>query len=342
MLENLLPSIWFALWGLLWAIYFALDGFDLGAGMLAGLFQDDRDRHVLIHSLGPVWDGNEVWLITAGGVTFAAFPKLYAVMFSSLYGPLMIILVALVLRAVSIEFYHLEQHQAWGRLWTNILAVASLLVALLFGVAFGNIFQGLPLDQAGYHGTVVGLLNPYGLLTGVLFVLAFLYNGGVWLAYKAADDELREKGLAVSNKLWPLLFLVAAAFLVYTPFATSLLANYLAVPALFVVPLVAVLMLVATRYYLGKERPLGALLTGSLAVLVTVVAGVIGLYPDMFPSAINPAYSLTAFNSASSTYTLKIMLIVTLIFLPVVLVYQVWFYKLFAGPHSEEEPGYGD
>jgi cytochrome d ubiquinol oxidase subunit II len=331
MSDTMLQIIWFALWGLLWAIYFSVDGFDLGAGMLAGLFRKDEERELLVYSLAPIWDGNEVWVITAGGVTFAAFPKLYATMFSSLYLPLMLILLSLVLRAVSIEFFHYQgDTPGLRRHWSGVLALSSLLVALLFGVAFGNIFQGLLLDGQGYHGTVLSLLNPYGLLTGVLFVAAFLLNGAAWAAHKTKDAEFRTRTLTFARKLWPVVFAIAAAWLIYTPFATNLMDNFLAVPVLFVVPLLAVVALVLARSYLVKGAPAMALLAGSATVFLTVLSGIIGLYPNMFPSKLDPAYSLTAFNASSSPYTLQLMLTVTLIFLPLVLTYQIWAFRIFA------------
>ena len=337
-MQAYLPSIWFLLWGLLWAIYFALDGFDLGAGMLAA-WLPKRERETAVRSLGPVWDGNEVWLITAGGVTFAAFPKLYATMFSSLYAPLMLVLVALILRAVAIEFSHLVESEVWKGFWINVLSVASLLVALLLGVAFGNIFQGLPFDQAGYHGTLLTLLNPYGLLTGVLFVVAFLYNGSAWLA-RAEDRALRERGMRLSAGLWPVFLALAALFMGATPFATELFANYLRQPLLLLLPLLAVAALVGARLFMARRQAGLTLIAGSGAVLLTVMAAVVGLYPNMFPSSLDPAMTLTAFNAASSLGTLRLMLIVTIIFLPIVLLYQIWFYKLFNGPETDEEALY--
>lgn len=341
MSHEMLQVIWFILWGLLWAIYFGLDGFDLGSGMLAGVFRKDDEQHQLIGALAPIWDGNEVWVITAGGVTFAAFPKLYATMFSSLYLPLFLILFGLMGRALAIEFYHhMDYSKSWQKVWGWVLAVGSFLVALLFGVAFGNIFQGLLLDAQGYHGNIISLLNPYGLLTGVLFVVAFLMNGASWIAHKAKDDGLRAKGDTLAKKLWPVVLVVAAGWLVYTPFATNLIDNFLAMPVLFIVPLLAVVLLLLTRVYMGKGASLLALFMGSLTVGFTVLTGVIGLFPNMFPSKIDPLYNLTAFNSSSSQYTLQFMLIVTLIFLPLVLVYQVWAYKLFGKARTGSEAGH--
>ena len=273
-------------------------------------------------------------------MTFAAFPKLYATMFSSLYLPLFIILFSLMFRAVAIEFYHhMDYDRSWQRIWGWVLSVASFLVAFLFGVAFGNIFQGMLLDAQGYHGTILSLLNPYGLLTGVLFVVAFLMNGASWLAHKAPEGDLRTKAHNFANRIWPVVLVVAAAWLVYTPFATNLLENYVKVPVLFLVPVLAVAMLLLTLVYLRKSNHLLALLAGSLTVGLTVIAAVIGLFPNMFPSKIDPAYSLTAFNSSSSHYTLQFMFMVVLIFLPFVLLWQVWAYRLFgrAGTGSEAE-----
>lgn len=339
MSEGLLSTIWFALWGLLWAVYFALDGFDLGAGMLCGLLRDKEERQALIGTLGPFWDGNEVWLITAGGVTFAAFPALYATMFSSLYVPLTIILLALVFRAVAVEFFHQSVAPRWQRFWSTVLAVTSFLVPFLFGVAFGNIFQGLPIGEKGYQGTLAGLFNAYGLLTGALFVLAFFFNGAVWLAHKT-EGPLRERGYALARKAWIPLFVAAAAFMAAAPVATHLLDNYLAQPLWSAVPLAAVAGLLAARVYAGKAEAAKALIAGSLAVLAVVLAGIIGLFPNMFPSSVAPGYSLTAFNASGSSYTLKIMLLVTAIFLPVVLIYQVWLYRLFARKGSGGVAGY--
>ena len=183
----MLQTIWFLLWGLLWAIYFMLDGFDLGLGTLRPFIaRNDTESRIIYNVMGPFWDGNEVWLITAGGVTFAAFPTTYAVMFSTLYAPLLLILFGLIIRAVSFEFRGQIDSPGWRKLWDTCLFVGSFVPALLFGVAFANIFQGIPFDDKGvFHGTLFTLLNPYGILGGMLFVLLFLLHGSLWLAVKA-------------------------------------------------------------------------------------------------------------------------------------------------------------
>ena len=170
--------IWFVLWGLLWAVYFMLDGFDFGAGTLYNFIaKNETEKKMVINTFGPVWNGNEVWLLTAGGATFAAFPTTYALMFSYLYTALLLVLFSLIIRGVSIEFRGKGGSDAWRKGWDIGIFLGSFLPSLLFGVAFGNIFQGLPMDGNGYHGTLFTLLNPYGLLTGVLFVLLFLLHG---------------------------------------------------------------------------------------------------------------------------------------------------------------------
>lgn len=337
MSHEWLIIIWFAVWGLLWAVYFALDGYDLGAGILCPwLPKNEEERHQLVASLGPFWDGNEVWLITAGGATFAAFPTTYAIMFSSLYAPLMIILLGLVFRAVAIEFYNKSQGTSWQRFWAGALSLSSLIVALLLGVAFGNIFQGLPIDQNGYQGTLLTLLNPFGLLTGVLLVLAFLFNGSAWLAVKT-EGELADRARSLAEKVWPWLLVAAVLFLFYGAFGTNLFANYLAQPVWFLVPLLAAVAVIAARLYLARQQAALALISGSLAVLFTVFVGIIGIFPAMLPSHVDPRYSITAFNAASSPYTLTIMLIVVLIFLPVVLAYQYWLYRVFSAKVTKED-----
>jgi cytochrome d ubiquinol oxidase subunit II len=327
----LLQSVWFFLWGLLWAIFFMTDGFDLGIGTLYPfLGKSERDKHMMIHAMGPLWDGNEVWLVTAGGVTFAAFPLVYAVMFSSLYSALMLILFALILRGVSFEFRNKVDSPAWKKVWDICIFVGSFLPALLFGVAFANIFQGIPFDAEGvYQGTLLTLLNPYGLLGGVLFLCLFLVHGALWLAIRA-DGELAERAGRLAGKLWPVLTGVAVVFLVATYIFTPLYDNYLAAPVLFLLPLIAVAALVGIRYFLMKKAFFMAWAASAATIVACTFFGVIGLFPNLFPSSLDAAYSLTAYNASSSPLTLKIMLIVVLLFIPVVLAYQVWAYKLFS------------
>jgi cytochrome d ubiquinol oxidase subunit II len=332
-----LQITWFVLWGVLWAVYFMLDGFVLGAGMLHNsLGRGEGERRAVLRSFGPVWDGNEVWLITAGGATFAAFPTTYALMFSYLYTALLLLLFGLIIRGVAVELRNKETGERWRRGWDLGIGIGSLLPALLFGVAFGNIFSGLPMDAAGYHGSLIGLLNPYGLVTGTLFVLLFLVHGALYLTVKTTG-HLAVRAAGTARRLWPALLLVAATFLVHTYFATRLFDNYLAHPALFLLPLAAVAALVAVRVLLAREERLAAFAASCATILLVVGTGVTGLFPNLIPSSLDPAYSLTIYNSSSSPYTLGIMTAVALVFVPIVIAYKIWVYRIFRAPVSTEE-----
>jgi cytochrome d ubiquinol oxidase subunit II len=332
-----LQITWFVLWGVLWAVYFMLDGFVLGAGTLHNfLAKNEGERRAVLRSFGPVWDGNEVWLVTAGGATFAAFPTTYALMFSYLYSALLLLLFGLIIRGVAVELRNKEEGATWRKAWDVGILVGSFLPALLFGVAFGNIFAGLPMDAAGYHGSLLGLLNPYGLVTGALFVLLFLVHGALYLSVKTTG-ALAGRAAAAAKRLWPALLLVAAGFLVHTYFATRLYDNYLAHPALLLLPLAAVGALVAVRVLLGKGRLLAAFAASCATILLVVGTGVVGLFPNLIPSNLDPAYSLTIFNTSSSPYTLKIMTAVALVFVPIVIAYKIWVYRVFRAPVGAEE-----
>jgi cytochrome d ubiquinol oxidase subunit II len=321
--------LWFILWGTLWAVYFMLDGFDFGTGMLHNFIaQNETEKRVILKTIGPVWNGNEVWLLTAGGATFAAFPTTYALMFSYLYSALLLILFALILRGVALEFRGKVDNGSWKKGWDAAIFLGSLLPALLFGVAFGNIFHGLPMDADGYHGTLLSLLNPYGLLTGALFVLLFLVHGALWLALKTGDTLSGRSG-DLANKLWYVLLLVAVVFLGSTYFTTNLYANYFKNLILLIIPVAAVLSLIGVKLFALRDQYLGAFYASCLTIVLVTFTGVVGLYPNLIPSSIDPAHNLTIFNSSSSVYTLKIMTVVALIFVPVVIAYQIWTYSIF-------------
>lgn len=341
----MLETIWFLLWGVLWAVYFALDGFDLGMGMLKPfLARDEYEKRVIYNAAGPFWDGNEVWLIAAGGVTFAAFPLAYAAMFSGLYTALMLLLFALIVRGVSFEFRSKVDSPGWKAIWDGCQVVGSFLPALLLGVAFANIFQGLPLDQNQVmHGGLLDLLNPYGLAGGVLFVLLFLSHGALWLSIKAEGD-LRERAASTAAKLWPVLAAVIVVFLAYTWFATKLFTNYLTNPVLFLILLVPVGGLVMIRVWLAARRFWAAWGASAVMIIGVTLFAVVGLFPAILPSSLNPAWSLTAtdagIKASSSPLTLAIMLGVALVFVPIVIGYQFWVYKTFSSPVTREDLEY--
>ena len=306
------------------------DGFDFGIGsLLPVLGKSEQDKRLMINAMGPLWDGNEVWLITAGGVTFAAFPLVYATMFSSLYTALMLILFALILRGVAFEFRHQVESDLWRKVWDACIFIGSFAPALLFGVAFGNIFKGIPFDAEGvYQGNLLTLLNPYGILGGLLFLSLFLVHGSLWLAIKTEGD-LHDRAVGMANKLWPVLVGVAVVFLIATAIFTSLYSNYLANPALLLVLVGDVAALFGIKYFLRQEAYFKAWFASAGTIVLCTFFGVIGLFPNLFPSSIDAAYSLSAFNASSSPLTLKIMLIVVIIFVPIVLAYQIWAYNMF-------------
>ncbi len=338
---TIFQVIWYILWGVLWAVYFALDGFDLGAGsLLYFLGKEERERKIVYQAIGPFWDGNEVWLITAGGATFAAFPTAYAVMFSALYTPLLLLLFSLIFRGVAVEYRNKYEGQAWRKIWDFIFFLGSLLPALLLGVAFANIFKGVPLDEKGLLQTnLLGLLNLYGLLGGILFVFCFATHGALWVAFKA-PSPLSERAASLAKKLWVITLLLVIIFWVSSYVATPLWENYAKAPLLLLFPLLAAILYLLVPLFLNKGAYFKAWAMSGLTIIFFTAWGIAGLFPNILPSSINPAYSLTIFNSSSSPLTLKIMTIVALIFVPIVLLYTFWAYKTFSHKITKEEVSY--
>jgi len=340
---SVFQVIWFVLWSVLWAVYFMLDGFVLGTGFLSAFIaKTDTEKRILINAVGPVWDGNEVWLLTAGGATFAAFPTTYALMFSNLYSALILLLFSLIVRGVSFEFRGKIDSAAWKGLWDKAILVSSFLPALLFGVAFGNIFKGIPMHndftalQFSYDGSLIGLLNPYGLVTGVLFVLLFAVHGSLYISLKTVGD-LSNRAAAMANKLWPALLVVAVAFLGYTYPATKLYDNYLKAPVLLIVPVIAVVSLLMVKVFAGKNQIGKAFIFSCLTILFVVFTGVTGLFPNLIPSNIDAASNLTIFNSSSSLLTLQIMTVVAAICVPTVICYKIWVYRIFRARITDKD-----
>ncbi|MCB9480906.1 MAG: cytochrome d ubiquinol oxidase subunit II [Desulfobacteraceae bacterium] len=327
----MLESTWFFLWGLLWAVFFMTDGFDLGIGTVYPfLGKNDEEKRVMINSLGPLWDGNEVWLITAGGVTFAAFPLVYSVMFSALYTPLMLILFALIIRGVSFEFRGLSNKKSWVRIWDTSIFVGSFVPSLLFGVAFANIFMGIPIDENGImQGNLFSLLNPYGILGGILFVVLFVVHGLLWICIRGTEN-LKQRASNLVKKVWIAELVVIVGFVFASYVYTGLFENYFKYPALWLILVFAVISLLMIRFYISKEKYFFAWASSASTIVFCTFFGIAGLFPNLFPSSINPDFSLTAFNSASSPYTLKIMLGVVIVFVPIVIAYQGFAYKMFS------------
>jgi cytochrome d ubiquinol oxidase subunit II len=252
----------------------------------------------------------------------------------------MLILFALIIRGVAFEFRSKVKDPNWQMIWDGCMFIGSLVPAVLLGAAFANIFRGLPIDGDGvYHGTLLTLLNPYGLLGGVLFLLLFLIHGSIWLAIKS-EGALHKRAVNTASKLWPVLLIVAVIFLIASIFSTDLYNNYIAHPILFIFIIMTVLALLGTRFFLTEGSYWKAWFSSALTIIGATFYGVIGLFPNMFPSNIKSDFSLTAYNASSSPLTLKIMFIVTLIFVPIVLIYQIWAYNLFKKKVTQEDLKY--
>ena len=318
-----LTTVWFCLIAVLWIGYFALEGFDFGVGMLLPVLgREERERRVLINTIGPVWDGNEVWVLVAGGATFAAFPEWYATLFSGFYLPLLLILVALIVRGVAFEYRAKRDDPTWRARWDLAIFWGSLLPAVLWGVAFGNIVRGVPIDaDLEYVGGFFNLLNPYALLGGLTTLTLFLTHGAMYVALKT-DGPIRREARALATRLGLVAALVAVLFLVWTQVDTGSVAS----GVLFVLAALALLAGVAAA---GAAREGWAFL-GTFVTIVLAVAGLfVALFPDVMPTPLADGTSLTTTNAAATAYTLKIMTGVAVVFTPIVLVYQGWTYWVF-------------
>jgi cytochrome d ubiquinol oxidase subunit II len=325
-----LGTVWFALIAVLWIGYLVLEGFDFGVGMLlAFLPRGEKEKRVLVNTIGPVWDGNEVWLLTAGGATFAAFPEWYATLFSGFYLPLLLILVALIVRGMAFEYRGKIESDRWRRRWDLMIVFGSAVPALLWGVAFANIVAGVPIDEnRQFTGTLLTLLNPYALLGGATTLLLFLFHGALFVGLKTRGD-IRVRAMRTARLLSVPAVAVAAAFAVWTQLVHG-------TGWTWVVLAVAALALVAAAVFAraGREGP------GFAATCVGIVAAVVllfgSLYPDVLPSTTDPAFSLTVDNARSTTLTLTVMTWIAVLLTPVVLAYQAWTYWVFRQRISTE------
>lgn len=318
-----LPTLWFWIVAFLFVGYFVLDGFDFGVGMsLPFLGRDETDRRVLINTIGPVWDLNETWVIVAGASLFAAFPEWYATLFSGFYLVLLLILLALIARGVSFEYRHQRPEPRWKRRFDGMIVIGSAVPAVLWGVAFANIVQGVPLDSGhNYTGTLLDLLNPYALVGGLTTLLLFFTHGVVFVSLKT-DGELRERARLLAARSGVATIVVAAAFLLWTGLAFGTFWFWI---------LAAVAALALAGGWLANARGAEAIAFTLLALTVAaaVFALFASLFPDVMPASNDPANSLTIENASSSTYTLTVMSWLALVALPLVLAYQGWTYWVF-------------
>ncbi len=325
-----LTLVWFILIAVLWTGYLVLEGFDFGVGMLMPVIgRTNRGRRVVLNTIGPVWDGNEVWLLTAGGATFAAFPEWYATMFSGFYFPLLLILLALIVRAVAIEYRGKINDQTWRNRWDWAIIITAWIPAILWGVAFSNIVRGVPLDaDHQFIGNFFTFLNPFALLGGAVTLLLFLSHGAIFLSLKT-DGVIRERSEAFAKRISLFALLVAAVWAIWLQLAYSVTWTWAAV-ALAAVGL-------AGAWLASQRGRFGwAFIANAVAIVGAVVLIFGSLYPDVLPASNDPANSLNVDNASSTDYTLTVMTWVAVIMTPVVLAYQAWTYWVFRRRLSEE------
>ncbi len=318
-----LTTVWFGLIAILWVGYLVLEGFDFGVGILLPVLgRTERERRAVINTIGPFWDGNEVWVLVAGGATFAAFPEWYATLFSGFYLALFLILVALILRGVAFEFRSKRPEPSWRRVWDLAIFFGSLLPAILWGTALANIVGGVPIDaNHEFTGSLLTLLNPYGLLGGLTTLALFVTHGAAFLALKTTGD-IRARAGRLVGRVGLLAAVLAVAFLAWTQQKTG-------DPVSATLSALAAVALVGALLANRRGREGWAFAGTAVTIALAVVALFVALFPDVMPSTTDAAYSLTTTNASSTSYTLSIMTVVAVIFTPLVLLYQGWTYWVF-------------
>ena len=336
-----LNTIWFLLIGALLSGYAILDGFDLGVGMLHLFVKEDEERRTMINSIGPVWDGNEVWLVTGGGALFAAFPHVYATVFSGFYDAFILLLFMLIFRAVAIEFRSKQTMLWWRKMWDIAFSVASFLIALLMGVALANIITGIPIGpDKEFTGTFLSLINPYTVLVGVTTVALFMMHGAIYSVMKTDGDLQKKLRGWVNNTI--IFFVICYATVTMTTliYYPHMVENFRAVPLLFIVALLNMLAIANIPREISKGREFRAFFSSAASIAALLLLFAIGIFPNIVFSNPNPEYSLTIYNAASSEKTLTIMLIIALIGIPFVFAYTITIYWIFRGKVKIDEMSY--
>lgn len=329
-----LNTLWFILIAVLYIGFFLLEGFDFGVGMLLPFLSRDSDpekqdrlRRTMINTIGPHWDANEVWLLTAGGATFAAFPHWYATMFSGFYFALFLLLAALIVRGVAFEFRSKDENPKWRTLWDTCIFIGSLLPALLLGVAFANLVRGVPIDaKMHYAGTFFDLLNPYSIVAGLDTVLTFALYGAIFLALKT-KGEVMERAEKAAQRLWLPALIVTVLLLVMTYFYTDILSKLGVNPGM--IPITGAVAFLLSYYFIRRRQMGWAFGLVAISIAFAFISEFLILFPRVMVSSLNPEWSLTIYNASSSPYTLRVMTIIAIIFVPIVLAYQGWSYWVF-------------
>ena len=323
-----LNTLWFILIGILFIGYFILEGFDFGVGIwMPFLAKEDTQRRMILNTIGPHWDGNEVWLITAGGAMFAAFPGWYATLFSGFYLPLLVILLALIVRGIALEFRSKDESPRWRLFWDWAVCIGSILPSFLWGVAFANFVKGVPIDAAGnFIGSFWNLINVYSILCGLVTLTGFMLQGALFLSLKVSEP-VQSKARLAAGRVWIATAAVLLATAIATYFYTDILTKLGFNPG--PVPIFAVIASLVAGWFIRQKQDGWAFIVNSIAVLLTTATVFMILYPRVMVSSLDPGFSLTIYNSASNPNTLRVMSIVALIFVPLVLLYQAWSYWVF-------------
>lgn len=332
MAGGLVNDIWYVLVGILFTGYAVLDGFDLGVGGLHLLGRTDQHRRIFLNSIGPFWDGNQVWLVTGGGALFAAFPHVYATAFSGFYLAFILLLFMLIFRGVSIHVRSLRPGRPWRAFWDWAFSLSSLLASLLIGVAMGNVAWGVPIrENFRYQGDLLAQLHPYALLTGVTVVAVFLMHGAIYLVMKTEGElNLRVRGWVRPTIVFFVLMyaLTTLATLLYLP---QMVEPFREHPLLFLVPVASVLAIANIPREVHHGRELAAFLSSGAAIVFLLALFGIGMFPELIHSRPDPTLSLTAYNAASSPLTLRTMLVLAGIGIPLVIGYTFHIYRIFRG-----------
>jgi cytochrome d ubiquinol oxidase subunit II len=332
---------WFLVVGATFTGYAILDGFDLGAGAIHLFFNKEESRRIALNAIGPVWDGNEVWLVIGGGTLFAGFPKVYAAVFSAFYIPFMLFLVALIFRAISIEFRSKEPMLWWRKMWDVSYCISSIIVALSLGVVLGNVLIGLPIDKAGnYMGSTFDFLNPYALMVGITTLALFMMHGAIYLVMKTEKRLYTKLTIIVKNST--IFFVISVLLLsfytlLYVPHLSQRIKEN---PWLFFIPVAMVLAVANIARRITQQSYRQAFLSSAVVISLLLILIAVVLYPNLVLSSINENYNLTVLNAASSTRSLKIMLIVAAVGVPLVGIYTAFVYKTFKGKVKLDEMSY--
>lgn len=336
-----LPTWWFLVVGGLITGYGVLDGFDLGAGALHLFFNKESSRRIALNAIGPVWDGNEVWLIIAGGALFAGFPLVYGVLLSVFYIPFIIFLLALIFRAISIEFRSKEPMLWWRKLWDLCYCLSSIFITLLLGLILGNLIQGLPLDKDHhFQGSLLTFFNPYALLIAITTLSLFMLHGAIYLVMKTEDRLYAKLTILVNNcsKFFILCFIATSmATLIYNPHMAK---TFKAQPWLFALPLLAVLVVLNIKRRVDARKYFRAFLSSSMNTAILLVLFALGLYPNIVISSLNPAYNISIYHAASTEKSLRTMMLFVAIGIPLVTSYTLFVFWTFRGKVKLNEMSY--